>query len=231
MSLLVIGALVLLLPGAYALRRAESDFAVSRHLRPLTFWAVLLAYVGHAVATIIAAWQSAWPLPVDSRGSILAGVAMATLGGTLYALGRIRFGSFGRTWGLATPRLEVGGIYQFTRHPQTVGSILFFAGVSVATRSGVALSLTGLLAIAALVWLPVEERILEQLFGNPYREYRARTPKFFGWPGNVRGQSGQGARPAGDCVRRRYLWWGSAWLAAHAAPEPRSASILRSRQR
>ena len=47
-----------------------------------------------------------------------------------------------------------------------------------------ALLLTGVLVLATAVWLPIEERVLEQQFGEQYRRYRQETARFLGLPGS-----------------------------------------------
>ncbi len=97
---------------------------------------------------------------------------MAIAGASLYMAARIEFRSFRRTWGLDNDRLVTTGIYRFSRNPQTLGAVLFLAGASLAGRSMVAALLVTLLWVASLIWLPVEEKVLEHLFGDEYRRYR-----------------------------------------------------------
>ncbi len=93
---------------------------------------------------------------------------------------RIEFRSFRRTWGLENDRLVTTGIYRFSRNPQTVGAVLFLAGASLAGRSMVAALLVTLLWVASLIWLPVEEKALERLFGDQCRRYRNTVPRTVG---------------------------------------------------
>lgn len=184
MWLLVIGSLLFIAPGGWALSRARSEFAERGRLGVTTFVAALLAYVGHATVTLFAAWKSTWPVPIDPRMALLTGGLMAVVGGTLYIAGRIEFRSFRRTWGLDTGRLVTTGIYRFSRNPQTLGALLFLAGASLAGRSAVAALLVTLLGVASLIWLPVEEKVLEHLFGSEYRSYRNTVPRYLGLPRN-----------------------------------------------
>ena len=61
-----------------------------------------------------------------------------------------------------------------------VGSVIFLSGVGLLGRSAVALLLAALACTAALVWIPIEERILERRFGRQYELYRERVPRFLG---------------------------------------------------
>ncbi len=105
-------------------------------------------------------------------------------GAVLYIAARMEFGSFRRTWGLDNDRLVTTGIYRFSRNPQTLGAVLFLAGVSLAGRSMVAALLVALLWVASLIWIPVEEKALEHLFGDSYRRYRDTVPRTVGRPRN-----------------------------------------------
>ena len=183
MGWLVVGTLVLVLPGAWALKRAQRELVARGRLSTRTVLLAFVAYAGHALVTTLAALQNLWPLAVDRLVAGSVGVVMLSVGGILYLAGRSEFGSFRRTWGLDCGRLITGGVYRYSRHPQTLGSVLVLLGAALAGRSAVALILTGLLALAAAVWLPIEERFLERQFGEQYRQYRARTARFAGWPG------------------------------------------------
>ena len=105
---------------------------------------------------------------------------MAIAGASLYIAARIEFRSFRRTWGLDSDRLVTTGIYRFSRNPQTLGAVLFLAGASLAGRSAVAVLLVTLLWGASLIWLPIEEKVLEHQFGDKYRGYRDAVPRYVG---------------------------------------------------
>ena len=78
----------------------------------------------------------------------------------------------------AAQGLVTGGIYRFVRHPQYTGLILFTLGWVLHWPAVLTLLLWPLLA-AAYVWLARrEERALEHRFGEAYRVYATRTPRF-----------------------------------------------------
>lgn len=181
--LLVGGSLVLALPGAWALPRARRELRERGGISGPTFLAALIGYAGLGVVTLVAAWLGAWPLRVEARVAQLAGGAVAGLGAALYLAARAEFRSFRLTWGLETSRLITSGIYRWSRHPQSVGWTLVLAGLALIGRSGVALALAVFYCLTCLVWLPIEESVLEQRFGSSYRDYRARTSAILGFPG------------------------------------------------
>ncbi len=180
MWLLILGSAILILPGAWALMHAERDLVASARLGPTTFAAAFLAYVGHAVVTLIAAWGSVWPMPIGRTIAVVVGGTLAMFGGAVYLAARLQFRSFRLTWGLESSHLVTAGIYKYSRNPQVVGAVLFLLGVAVVGRSLVAVALVGLLCLSSLVWLPREERALEHIFGDEYRNYQAVTPRFLG---------------------------------------------------
>jgi protein-S-isoprenylcysteine O-methyltransferase Ste14 len=76
----------------------------------------------------------------------------------------------------------VRGVYAISRHPQYLGFFLAYAGIGLACASWVYL-------LCALVWIASwqfgvaeEERILLEKYGEAYREYMARTPRWIGFP-------------------------------------------------
>ena len=79
-----------------------------------------------------------------------------------------------------------GGPYALSRHPMYVGELALWLGwavlygsISVLVGSAVLAALVGLLA-------PREERALEAKFGEVYRRYKARVPRWVGLPGRER---------------------------------------------
>jgi len=74
------------------------------------------------------------------------------------------------------------GIYRFSRHPAYFGGFLIYLGIGIACASWVFL----LLAVAWIVlWqiaVPAEERSLLKKYGDSYREYMSKTPRWMGIP-------------------------------------------------
>ena len=74
------------------------------------------------------------------------------------------------------------GVYRFSRHPAYFGGILIFLGIGIACASWVFL----LLAVAWIVMWQIavsgEERSLLKRYGDSYREYMNRTPRWIGIP-------------------------------------------------
>lgn len=73
-------------------------------------------------------------------------------------------------------KLVQNGPYRFLRHPAYTGSILTLLGIALSFRSPLAIAVTA--AIAAVVYgyrIRVEEREMEENFGDSYRAYERQT--------------------------------------------------------
>jgi len=84
----------------------------------------------------------------------------------------------------ASPRGEpvTNGLYRYSRHPMYVTAFVFFLGVSIATASWVFLLFTILLTAASFYFAPLEERSCLEKYGDAYREYMNRTPRYIWIP-------------------------------------------------
>jgi protein-S-isoprenylcysteine O-methyltransferase Ste14 len=142
----------------------------------------------HILPLVIACWLL-WParLPGDflSQPIIAWNDALYPIGAVLVAAGLLfacwaRY-VLGRNWsGVVTVKedheLIRSGPYRFVRHPIYTGLLLAFIGSALARDQW-----RGVLAVV-IVWLAlwrkyrVEERLMEQTFGDAYRRFREETP-------------------------------------------------------
>ena len=72
------------------------------------------------------------------------------------------------------------GLYRYSRHPMYVTAFVFFLGVSIATASWVFFLFTILLTAACFYFAPLEEESCLAQYGDAYREYMNKTPKYLG---------------------------------------------------
>jgi len=95
------------------------------------------------------------------------------------------FRGFSRWLGSATPALKTNHLYGLSRNPQFVGYGLLILGVQIAW--GRPLGWIGVFAYLVLIRFValVEEEHLTRLYGQPYRDYCARVPRFVGWRGRA----------------------------------------------
>jgi protein-S-isoprenylcysteine O-methyltransferase Ste14 len=94
-------------------------------------------------------------------------------------------------------RLVTSGIYAYTRNPMYLGHLVFLSGLSLLTRSPVAVAVTGVLTPWFDERAGADERRLAELFGEPYREYASRVPRWLPRPTDAH----RGARHSGSSLR------------------------------
>jgi protein-S-isoprenylcysteine O-methyltransferase Ste14 len=74
------------------------------------------------------------------------------------------------------------GVYRISRHPMDFGNIVVIIGIGIACASWVVL-LLGIAGITLMNMKAVhEERFCLEKFGNAYREYMNKTPRWIGIP-------------------------------------------------
>jgi protein-S-isoprenylcysteine O-methyltransferase Ste14 len=78
---------------------------------------------------------------------------------------------------MATQQLVVQGPYAYSRNPMVLGVLLMYMGLAVYLWSLSAVVIVLIVAAAPLAYIRfVEEREMEQRFGQSYRDYASRTP-------------------------------------------------------
>jgi protein-S-isoprenylcysteine O-methyltransferase Ste14 len=74
------------------------------------------------------------------------------------------------------------GLYRFSRHPIYVTEVLLLLGVSIASASWVFLLFPIIVGVGAAYFIKMEEAQCIGHYGNAYREYLNRTPRWIGIP-------------------------------------------------
>jgi protein-S-isoprenylcysteine O-methyltransferase Ste14 len=74
------------------------------------------------------------------------------------------------------------GIYSYSRHPMYFTSFLLFVGVGIASASWIFLLLSVVYIILSGFFVAAEERFCVKYYGDTYREYMNRTPRWIGIP-------------------------------------------------
>jgi protein-S-isoprenylcysteine O-methyltransferase Ste14 len=74
------------------------------------------------------------------------------------------------------------GMYRYSRHPLAIGTLLPFIGVGIATASWLFLVLSAILMVISHFLAITEESATTKKFGDAYREYMKRTPRWIGLP-------------------------------------------------
>jgi protein-S-isoprenylcysteine O-methyltransferase Ste14 len=104
------------------------------------------------------------------------GLPVHLIGLVLYAL---VFVAFART---PPEKLVTGGIYRYSRNPMQLSSFLIVLGIGIATASWIFMLLSVIYLVMPLVWLKAEERHLLKFYGDVYRQYMKKTPRWIGVP-------------------------------------------------
>jgi protein-S-isoprenylcysteine O-methyltransferase Ste14 len=74
------------------------------------------------------------------------------------------------------------GMYSYSRHPLTLGTLLPFIGVGIATISWLFLLLCVVLAVLSHFSAVTEEEATANKFGKAYTDYIDKTPRWIGIP-------------------------------------------------
>lgn len=111
------------------------------------------------------------------------GTAWFYAGLPIYLVGLI---SYAMVWvGFATTPLDkpvTTGIYRYSRNPMALSQVVIYLGVGIATASWVFILLSVLYIFAQLLWVDAEERHCLKYYGEAYREYIDKTPRWLGLP-------------------------------------------------
>jgi protein-S-isoprenylcysteine O-methyltransferase Ste14 len=147
-----------------------------------------LAFAACAAALVAAAALRS-PDASASTTALLAGDALAVVSciwllASVLALGRC-FGILPEARGLVTR-----GPYRFVRHPVYLGELAACCGLVLGAPTAWNLTAAGVMLVAQLVRMRLEESALEGAFPE-YGAYAARTPRILPWPMRWRA-----ARPA-----------------------------------
>ena len=161
---LVFGVLLVLFPREVVARLYD------RQRR--TGWMVLRRVLG---VLLFLAWLLLTILtPLRHAGVVLSvGLALYACGMTGFVVALF---SYARTPADQPVR---SGLYRISRHPQQVMISLAFLGVSIAIGSWIAVGVIVLGVIGAHTKVVAEEQACLEKYGEPYREYMERVPRYF----------------------------------------------------
>jgi len=152
--------------------------------RKSTFWA-FPSYAGlekmyrrlfEVLLTILLLYSVFLPLAIGTVW-LYAGLSVYLMGFAFLVSAMLTF--------IATPvdKPNTTGIYRISRHPWYLGVFSIIVGTGIASASWVylLLALIWLIPIRNALMIP-EERMCSERFGDAYREYIKRTPRWIGIP-------------------------------------------------
>jgi len=122
-----------------------------------------------------AAWSIGVPLR-RGKWQFAVGMPMAAVGLKLFTIAMVNVAH--------TPLGQpfTTGLYRYSRHPMAVFGALGLTGAAVAGGSRLLLLLVGISQAVYFAGLEAEERHCLARYGDAYRAYRDRTPKYLGLP-------------------------------------------------
>lgn len=188
-----------LIVGPFRFRAADSAAPISRHvattaLQILVFWGLALGVVPVVIRWFEVRWRLDAVLPpaLGALGIVVFGAASA-----LGIWSAVVMSTLGRGTPLPSATasdLVVRGPYRFVRNPMAVAGIVQGAAVGLMLSSWLVVVYA---VCGSLVWnyaiRPLEERDLEERFGDDFRRYRAAVrcwcPRLRPVPASVAGAS------------------------------------------
>jgi len=159
------------LVGLDVYRRASglpSEMKTSRQYR-------VASYVSMAVDTMAVAYSIFLPLQLGTRW-FYAGLSIFLLGIVVLTTATVNF---------ATTPMDVPitrGIYHYSRHPLYLASLLIYFSIGIASASWVFLLVFVVQSVSIRISAVEEERYCLEKYGNAYREYIDKTPRWLGLP-------------------------------------------------
>ena len=76
----------------------------------------------------------------------------------------------------------VKGLYRIARHPVQIMAIIMSIGIGIATLSWIIIVASLLLAVMSYPTFLAQERSCLEMYGDAYRDYMNRTPRWIGIP-------------------------------------------------
>jgi len=151
--------------------RAAAKWLSSTSSRTFVLWPVVISAAEAALQQGTPKIHL-WALPLLAWGFL-----------QYWLIGRLRLREGGGGPGISIPpeRLVTGGPYRFCRNPMYLGHLIFLAGLAFALDSWIAAALFVFHAVWFDRRVRDDEARLSALFGDPYREYRARVKRWIPW--------------------------------------------------
>jgi len=154
-------------------KREGMWFAIVLRLAGGVLWLSTLAYLAYPS---LVQW-AAVPLPVAVRwlGVALSIVGIAMMQWTLATLGKNLTDTVETR---QTAHLITHGPYRWVRHPYYVTAAMLIAATTLITAN-LLIGIAGIIVqLLLVIRTPLEEQVLEERFGQDYRDYQATTGRF-----------------------------------------------------
>ena len=159
------------LVGSDVYRRASglpSEMKTSQRYR-------VVSYVSMVIDIMAVAYSIFLPLQLGTRW-FYAGLSIFLLGLVVLTAATVNF---------ATTPMDVPitrGVYHYSRHPLYLASLLIYLSVGIASAAWVFLLFFVLQSVSIRIAAVGEERFCLEKYGEAYREYIDKTPRWLGLP-------------------------------------------------
>ena len=105
------------------------------------------------------------------------GLPIALIGTVLYTIVWVNLANR-----LPEDRPATRGLYRFSRHPMYISGFIMSIGLGIACASWLYLLLYVISMILTILFVHYEERLLLDIYGDSYREYMEKTPRWISIP-------------------------------------------------
>jgi protein-S-isoprenylcysteine O-methyltransferase Ste14 len=168
--------LSMILPDFFMSQEAKERTKRAAHFTPVTVIKKALVYSTHMVIMPATAIYSIFlPLKI-STAWLYVGLPFFALGIVMTVMITVSFAT--------TPddKPVTKGFYRISRNPIYLSAALMFLGMGIACASWVLMLCAVLWIIFFNLAIPVEESSLIEQYGDAYRDYMKRTPRWIGIP-------------------------------------------------
>ena len=146
-----------------------------------SFYFCTLSWLGVVLFSLLDAVNLHWTTVTPSLLAVsYVGVPLVVVGIAVRIVARLTLGKqfSGHVQTTESHRLVTSGIYSLVQHPAYLSFLCLLVGLPVCFGSIGGLGCAVVLAIPALIYrIRVEERALQQWFGEEYRQYQERTSR------------------------------------------------------
>jgi protein-S-isoprenylcysteine O-methyltransferase Ste14 len=135
----------------------------------------IISNLGMALWIILFIYSIFLPLPLGTP-LLYAGIALFVVGLIIVEIAMIPWMK------TAIDEPVTKGLYRYSRHPVYIGVFVQHIGIGIASASGLFLLLAVVQVVLSALTAPAEERFCCEKYGDTYREYMNRTPRWLGVP-------------------------------------------------
>ena len=155
-------------------RQVSESKSTGKRLPPPTYFALSLALMAALAFALPIAIVVGWPWRALGLVPIAAGVWLNLVADRVFKARGTTVKPFERSATLVTD-----GVFAFSRNPMYLGMVLILIGAALLIGAvSPFFVVAGLAAILEMHFVPVEERMLAETFGDAWLAYRTRTRRW-----------------------------------------------------